>query len=55
VAGATEENDSDMTAAEIAAVQEALIANGYDPGRADGRMDNDTRAAIRGFRKIIVW
>ena len=28
-----------------------MEANGYDPGRMDGFMDNDTRAAIREFKK----
>lgn len=51
VPGVTEQNDSDMTPAEVAAVQEALTDLGYDPGRVDGQMDNDTRAAIREFQK----
>jgi len=51
VPGVTEQNDSDMKQAEILAVQEALAADGYDPGPVDGHMDNDTRAAIREFQK----
>jgi hypothetical protein len=51
VPGVTEENTSDMTADEVRKVQQALAAEGYDPGRSDGAMTNDTRAAIREFQK----
>lgn len=51
VPGVTEENPSDMTSAEVRRVQQALAAEGYDPGRSDGAMTNDTRAAIREFQK----
>jgi peptidoglycan hydrolase-like protein with peptidoglycan-binding domain len=33
------------------AVEHALAANGYDPGRVDGVIDGDTRAAIREFQR----
>lgn len=51
VPGVTEENTSDMTTDEVRRVQQALAAEGYDPGRSDGAMTNDTRAAIREFQK----
>lgn len=51
VPGVTEENTSDMTTDEVRRVQQALAADGYDPGRSDGTMTNDTRAAIRDFQK----
>ena len=51
VPGVTEENTSDMTTDEVRTVQQALAAEGYDPGRSDGAMTNDTRAAIREFQK----
>lgn len=51
VPGVTEENTSDMTTDEVRRVQQALAADGYDPGRSDGAMTNDTRAAIREFQK----
>jgi peptidoglycan hydrolase-like protein with peptidoglycan-binding domain len=51
IPGVTEENPSDMTSADVRRVQEALVAEGYDPGRPDGSMTNDTRAAIREFQK----
>ena len=51
IPGVTEENPSDMTSDEVRRVQQALAAEGYDPGRSDGAMTNDTRAAIREFQK----
>ena len=51
VPGVTEENTSDLTTDEVRRVQQALVADGYDPGRSDGAMTNDTRAAIREFQK----
>lgn len=51
VPGVTEENTSDMTTDEVRRVQQALAAEGYDPGRSDGAMTNDTRTAIREFQK----
>ncbi len=50
VPGVTEENNSDMSAKQVRMVQEALQEEGYAPGRSDGAMDNDTRAAIREFQ-----
>jgi peptidoglycan hydrolase-like protein with peptidoglycan-binding domain len=35
---------------QVRMVQEALQEEGYAPGRSDGAMDNDTRAAIREFQ-----
>jgi carboxyl-terminal processing protease len=40
-----------MSKEDTLAVEEALAANGFDPGVVDGFMDNDTRAAIREFQK----
>ena len=51
VPGVTELNTSDMSTKEVMMVQQALAAEGYDPGRSDGAMTNDTRAAIREFQK----
>lgn len=51
VPGVTEENPSDLTSDEVRKVQHALVAKGYDPGRSNGAMTNDTRAAIREFQK----
>jgi peptidoglycan hydrolase-like protein with peptidoglycan-binding domain len=51
VPGVTEENTSDMTSGEVKRVQQALSTKGYDPGRSDGTMTNDTRVAIREFQK----
>ncbi len=51
VPGVTEENTSDLTTDEVRRVQRALAAEGYDPGRSDGAMTNDTRATIREFQK----
>jgi hypothetical protein len=51
VPGVTEENNSGISQQEVQDIQRALEANGYDPGRMDGFMDNDTRAAIREFQK----
>jgi putative peptidoglycan binding protein len=50
VPGVTELNTSDLSAEEVRMVQQALAAEGYDPGRSDGAMTNDTRAAIREFQ-----
>jgi peptidoglycan hydrolase-like protein with peptidoglycan-binding domain len=36
---------------DIRKVEEALKSKGHNPGRVDGVMDNDTRAAIRAFQK----
>ena len=49
--GVTEQNTSDMSTEEVRMVQQALAAEGYEPGRSDGAMTNDTRAAIREFQK----
>jgi peptidoglycan hydrolase-like protein with peptidoglycan-binding domain len=51
VPGVTEENNMAMSREDTIAVEEALAANGFDPGVVDGFMDNDTRAAIREFQK----
>jgi hypothetical protein len=51
VPGITENNTSDMSRRQVRAAQEALREEGYDPGRHDGVMDNNTRAAIRDFQK----
>lgn len=51
VPGITESNPSDMSRRQVRNVQEALKDEGYDPGREDGVMDNETRAAIRDFQK----
>lgn len=32
-------------------MEDALADNGYDPGRIDGIIDSDTRAAIREFQR----
>jgi peptidoglycan hydrolase-like protein with peptidoglycan-binding domain len=36
---------------DIRKVEQALQSKGHNPGRVDGVMDNDTRAAIRAFQK----
>lgn len=41
-----------MTESEGMQVEEALVQKGYDPGLADGVIDDDTRAAIQSFRTI---
>lgn len=51
VPGITENNTSDMSRRQVQAVQRALEAEGFDPGRSDGSMDNNTRAAIRDFQR----
>lgn len=51
VPGVTELNTSDMSTEKLRKVQQALSAEGYNPGRSDGAMTNDTRAAIREFQK----
>lgn len=33
------------------AVQKALVAAGYDPGKVDGQMGRKTKAAVRNFQK----
>ena len=35
----------------VIVVEDALADNGYDPGRIDGIIDSDTRAAIREFQR----
>src|SRR5262245_15510583 len=47
VPGITENNTSYIRPREVQLAQEILTRQGYDPGRSDGVMDNDTRAAIR--------
>jgi len=51
VPGITEENNTDISQEEVQNIQRALEAKGYEPGRMDGFMNNDTRAAIRDFQK----
>jgi len=51
VPGVTEENNTGISQQEVQDIQRALEAKGYAPGRMDGFMDNDTRAAIREFQK----
>ncbi|HVO93029.1 MAG TPA: peptidoglycan-binding domain-containing protein [Terriglobales bacterium] len=51
VPGVTEENNSGMSKSDIMKTEEALQANGLNPGKVDGVIDNDTRAAIREFQK----
>jgi peptidoglycan hydrolase-like protein with peptidoglycan-binding domain len=45
--GGTQELSKD----DMSAVQQALKARGYDPGRSDGVADDNTREAIRDFQK----
>jgi peptidoglycan hydrolase-like protein with peptidoglycan-binding domain len=40
-----------MSKEQIKKVEEALHAKGHNPGRVDGVIDSDTRAAIRAFQK----
>lgn len=51
VPGVTEENNSGMSKSDIMKTEEALQAKGLNPGKVDGVIDNDTRAAIREFQK----
>src|SRR5262245_56164328 len=51
IPGITENNTSDMRPREVQIAQEILKHRGYDPGRSDGVLDNDTRAAIREFQR----
>jgi len=51
VPGVTEQNDTGMSQQGVQDIQMALQAEGYDPGRADGAMDENTRAAIRDFQR----
>lgn len=51
VPGITEQNQSDSSRQDVHEIQAALQSEGYDPGRADGVMDESTRAAIRDFQK----
>jgi carboxyl-terminal processing protease len=51
VPGITEQNDTDISRQGAHDVQMALQSEGYDPGRADGVMDENTRAAIRDFQR----
>ena len=39
-----------MTESEGMQVEKALVQKGYDPGPADGVIDDDTRAAIQEFQ-----
>lgn len=51
VPGVTEENSGNMSERQARAAEETLADRGYDPGRIDGNIDSDTRAAIREFQK----
>jgi sulfite reductase alpha subunit-like flavoprotein len=51
VPGITEQNESDASRQDVHDIQTALQTEGYDPGRADGVMDENTRAAIRDFQR----
>lgn len=51
VPGITEENNTDLSQDQVMEIQIALQGEGYDPGRADGFMDENTRAAIRDFQR----
>ena len=50
VPGVTEDMQ-EMSRSETMALEEALAANGYDPGRVDGIIDGQTRAAIEAFQR----
>lgn len=39
-----------MTESDVMRLEEALAQRGYDPGRVDGVIDNETRAAIQEFQ-----
>lgn len=51
VPGVTEQNNTDISRQGAHDIQAALQSKGYDPGRADGVMDERTRAAIRDFQR----
>jgi putative peptidoglycan binding protein len=51
VPGVTEENRVGVSGDGARTVEEALAANGYDPGAVDGFIDLETRAAIREFQR----
>ena len=51
VPGVTEQNNTDISPQGVHDLQAALQSEGYDPGRADGVMDENTRAAIRDFQR----
>jgi peptidoglycan hydrolase-like protein with peptidoglycan-binding domain len=48
---AREFGTSGLSKDQIRNVEQALKSKGHNPGRVDGVMDNDTRAAIRAFQK----
>jgi hypothetical protein len=51
VPGITEENSVGRSSDGALVVEEALAANGYDPGSVDGVVDLNTRQAIREFQR----
>jgi hypothetical protein len=51
VPGVTEDSSRDMSERKGMQVEESLAGKGYHPGRIDGLIDGDTRAAIKSFQK----
>jgi hypothetical protein len=51
VPGVTDDRQGVVSGQGAIVVEDALADNGYDPGRIDGIIDSDTRAAIREFQR----
>jgi hypothetical protein len=51
VPGVTDDSQGVVSGQGAIVVEDALADNGYDPGRIDGMIDSDTRAAIREFQR----
>jgi peptidoglycan hydrolase-like protein with peptidoglycan-binding domain len=51
VPGISQKGTPELSRNDMRAVEEALHAKGYNPGKVDGVADDATRAAIRAFQK----
>jgi hypothetical protein len=51
VPGINQKGTPELSRNDMRAVEEALHAKGYNPGKVDGVADDATRAAIRAFQK----
>ena len=51
VPGVTDDSQGVVSGQGGIVVEDALADNGYDPGRIDGIIDSETRAAIREFQR----
>jgi len=43
--------DTNMTTTNIAHIQKALLAGGFDPGRIDGVIGRETMSAVNDFQR----